>query len=57
MTDGRTTTYSEREHEFTFAKNNNKKLGLYLNNIKTPEQPHYSPLKFMNNKGSGVDGT
>jgi len=22
MTDGRTTTYSEHEHEFTFAKNN-----------------------------------
>ena len=27
-TDGRATAYSEREHEFTFAKNNYARLGL-----------------------------
>jgi len=33
QTDGRTTTYSEREHEFTFAKNDAKFRWKLRNNL------------------------
>jgi len=37
-TDGRTTTNSEREHEFTFAKDSVTGLipAIYVENIRTP---------------------